>query len=342
MNRLKYPEKRHLSKYDLSNDLFIELGIKVIDIIPLRKVFLIKTETGNIILKLMDVGLDRIEFIDKCIKTIYKKYKNIIRFRKFESGKPYIEWKNRIYIIMDILKGREAAFTSEIEYKMCIRALAQMHIGANQGLTNKDIRTYMDEPLFKKFDKNLEIIISIKNDVNKFKYKNEFDELFLQNADKIINQIKQARTMLDIEKYKKYRENRDNITICHNDLTNHNFLISGEDVYIIDFDYCSIDLKVMDIADILLKGIKNAAFDFDKAILSLNEYSSVNELYKQDYYMIYILMMYPKEMISIIQSYYYKQKQWDYEVFLDRLKNKISNDEFRDDFLEQYYTQLRF
>ena len=74
MNRLKYPEKRYLSKYDLSNDLFIELGIKVIDIIPLRKVFLIKTETGNIILKLMDVGLDIIEFIDKCIKTIYKKY----------------------------------------------------------------------------------------------------------------------------------------------------------------------------------------------------------------------------------------------------------------------------
>ena len=59
-----------------------------------------------------------------------------------------------------------------------------------------------------------------------------------------------------------YREDGKNIVVCHNDLAEHNFLFSNNEMYLIDFDYCSIDLRIMDLADLLLNGIKNVAFDF--------------------------------------------------------------------------------
>ncbi len=37
-------------------------------------------------------------------------------------------------------------------------------------------------------------------------------------------------------------------------------------MYLLDFDYCSIDLKVIDLADLILKGIKMWLFNFEKAI----------------------------------------------------------------------------
>ena len=50
MTKLRYPEKKYLSKYDLSQEFFENLNIKVLDVIPLRKVFILKTETGKKIL----------------------------------------------------------------------------------------------------------------------------------------------------------------------------------------------------------------------------------------------------------------------------------------------------
>ncbi len=51
MNRIKYSEKEYLCDYDLSLNFFNAAGIKVNDIIPLRKVFVLSTDEGNKILK---------------------------------------------------------------------------------------------------------------------------------------------------------------------------------------------------------------------------------------------------------------------------------------------------
>ena len=41
MIRVRYPEKKYLSTYDLSLDFFDELGLEVLDVTPLRKVFIL-------------------------------------------------------------------------------------------------------------------------------------------------------------------------------------------------------------------------------------------------------------------------------------------------------------
>ena len=41
------------------------------------------------------------------------------------------------------------------------------------------------------------------------------------------------------------------------------------------------------------------------------------------------LLCYPYDFVEIIKLYYYKQKSWEQEVFVSRLKNKIELDDFR-------------
>ena len=41
------------------------------------------------------------------------------------------------------------------------------------------------------------------------------------------------------------------------------------------------------------------------------------------------LICYPYDFVEIIKLYYYKQKSWEQEVFIGRLKNKIELDDFR-------------
>ena len=47
MNKFRYIDKRILCSYDLSEEFFLKLGVRVYDIIPLRKVFVLFTDKGK-------------------------------------------------------------------------------------------------------------------------------------------------------------------------------------------------------------------------------------------------------------------------------------------------------
>ena len=347
MIRVRYPEKKYLSTYDLSLDFFDELGLEVLDITPLRKVFILHTDKGKKILKKMDLDKERIDFINICLKNIYKEFPNIVSFATFEDGKAYKEWKGDYYLVMDLIEGREVTFTNPIEYEMSGKLLGKMHLASNAGLGNitkelgKPVEDLMEESLVKKYKDSLEDIRYIKTLVTSYKYKNQFDKTFLESVDNYIKEIERAQELLSFSVYSSYRENSKNIVVCHNDLAEHNFLIKDDDMYLIDFDYCSIDLRIMDLCDLILKGIKNAAFDLDKAINIIEAYNRVCPLEKEEYKFIYIILSYPRDFYSIVSDYYHKQKDWEEEVFISRLNNKLMNEEFRREFLIKYKEKYR-
>ncbi|WP_185966835.1 CotS family spore coat protein [Clostridium sp. HBUAS56017] len=336
MNKLRYPEKRYLSTYELSSSFFQELGIKVVDITPLRKVYILKTEKGNKILKKVDYGVDRIEFINKCIECIQKNFPYIISYNSFKSGKKYKEWDGDNYIVMDLIPGREATFTNPIELNMCAKTLANMHIASRKTLGEFDLHVNLEKSVVKKYKEALADIKKIKELIKSYKFKNEFDCLYDDYIDECISDMEKAIELITLSGYSLYRENMKNIVVCHNDLAEHNFLFSNEKMYLIDFDYCSIDLRIMDISDLILKGIKDAAFDFNKAADVIKAYDSVATLDKEEYKYIYILLLFPRDIYTIGKDYYQKQKSWEEEVFINRLKMKLINEEFRRGFLSKY------
>lgn len=339
MNKIRYPEKESLCDYDLSLEFFNELGIKINDIVPLRKVFLISTDEGNKILKKVDYGIDRIDLISESLDYVKRNYKNVITYNKFKSGLNYKKWKNDIYIVMDILDGREASFSNPVEINLCGENIALMHKaskGLREYLKEKHNKDFLDISLKEKFKKAHDELEFMKNLVNSYRYKNEFDNLFIKNVDDYLDKIVKSQEKLEKSKYEELRMNGDTISICHNDLAYHNFLTKKQEINIIDFDFMTLDLRIMDIGDFILKAIKNAAFDMNKMLLAIDGYENVSILKHEEKEILYILLDFPRDFYIMSRDYYYKRKKWDYEVYLNRFKAKLSNEFFRYELLENY------
>lgn len=344
INKTRYIDKKILCNYDLSQELFLKLGIDVEDVIPLRKVFILTTSQGKKILKITSSSEKRLEFIDKSLKYISNNYKDVLSYWENKNGKIYEIWNGDKYVVLDMIEGREATFSNPIEVSICAQAIAKMH-KASKGIFNELntelIQGNMGRYLPKYFNDNLKELEEIKYYTNKFKYKNDFDKLFLENVDYYINYVKRSIELLALSSYKNILEDEDKRVLCHNDLAHHNFIIDGKDVKIIDFDYCNIDTRIVDLVNYTSKVIKNSAYDIEKVRLILESYNKVEKITNDEIKIFYAFMTFPRDFVTIVKDYYYRQKTWDEEVYLNRFKNKLSNEIYRKEFLDNFIEEFK-
>lgn len=339
MRKVKYGDKKLLCRYDLSKNFFDKLGLDILDITPLRKLYILNTTEGKKILKKVDYNEERIKFIGESLEYVNKNFPYIMKMNKLQSNDNYISWQGDNYIVMDLIEGREASISNPIEVEMCSEALARMHKASqmiSDVLEPKEIAIKKSNNLVEYYKSIKEDLINIKDWVSCYTYKNEFDKLFIENCDRYIEEISKVNEMIWVSKYRDLLMDKELICLCHNDLANHNFIINENKINIIDFDYSTIDLRTLDIADFLLKWIKNSVFDINKGKLALESYDKIFKIKDEEYKLIYILMSFPRDIYSIIKSYYHKSKEWEEEVFLHRFKTKLENDVFRIKFLDDY------
>ena len=128
------------------------------------------------------------------------------------------------------------------------------------------------------------------------------------------------------EKRQIYKENK---VLCHNDLAHHNFMISNEEVNLIDFDYCNINPRVDDIYNFTNKVLKTVSYDKEYVKLIVEGYNKQSQLSVEEIKVLKCMLNYPKDFISLIKNYYLKQKAWDEAVFVNRMKEKLELDFFK-------------
>lgn len=343
MNKFRYVDRDILCQYDLNEEFFERLDLEIEDIIPLRKVFVLFTNKGKKILKLIDSSEERIIFISEALKYISKEYDNVLSYYESKDGEITYKFGSNTYVLLNMIDGREATFTNHVEVELCAKSIANMH-KASKGVFNKlsaeIIKGNLGEYLPYQFNKAKEDLINIKEYVLKFRHKSEFDKIFLENVDSNIDQIQKAMQLLAMCEYNSMLEDYNKRVLCHNDLAHHNFIIDGDEVKIIDFDYCKIDTRAIDIANYSIKVIKNSCYDVNKFKLIIDSYNSIEKLSKEEIKLIYAIISFPRDFITISRDYYYKQKNWDYEVFLNRLKDKIGNEKHRKDFIENFISEM--
>ena len=321
MVKTRYVDKNILCEYDFKEEFINLLGIKINDVIPLRKVFVLFTDKGKKVLKITDSTKDRIDFIDKVLKIIESEYPMVLKYTRNTNGDIITVWKGKKYVLLDMVEGREATFTNPIEVELCTKAIAKMHIASNnifKNISEEEIKKNSGENLINKMEEEYYTLLQLEELVNKYRYKNEFDNLFLQNVDNAKKDLIKTIEELKNSRYESLINNKENRVLCHNDLAHHNFIIDGDKVNIIDFDYCSIDMRIVDIYGYAMKVIKNLAYNEEIIELIIKSYDEVNKLEKEEVEILRKLINYPKDFISIATDYYFKQKAWSEEVFLSR------------------------
>lgn len=335
MVKSRYIDKEILCEYDFKEEFIDILGIKVNDIIPLRKVFVLFTDDGKKVLKITDSSKERIDFIDKALHLVEKKYSRVLQYTRNKYGDIITSWNGKKYVLLDMMEGREVTFTNPVEVDICTKAMAKMHMASIN--INADFKEYTKENysinLIKKMEDEYCTLVQIEDMVNKYKYKNEFDNIFLTNVSAAKRDLVKTIEEIRNSSYDDMVSHREKMVLCHNDLAHHNFIIDGDEVSIIDFDYCNIDIRILDIYGYTMKVIKNLAYNENIINFIIKSYNELDKLEIEELEILKKLINYPKDFISISINYYFKQKKWDEEVFLNRLKNKIDIDQFRIDLL---------
>lgn len=171
-------------------------------------------------------------------------------------------------------------------------------------------------------------------------YKSEFDKIFLENVNYHMTEMKKSIDLLEKSYFYKLCSEEDKIVLCHHDLAYHNILINNEEAYFIDFDYAIIDLKVHDLCNFISKVIKNFAFDTEKAASIVYDYCTTNSLDKRELHVLYGMLYFPEDFYSISRDYYTKRKDWEEEVFLDRLNKKVEYKEDRCEFFDEFKRKI--
>ncbi len=262
-----------------------------------------------------------------------------MEFEKNIQGDIYTIYKGEMYCLMDLIDGRECQFSNPLDLKISSAALAKMH-KASKGFTTNFNKRVLNGKSIERFKIQKEEMNFFKKIANIHKNKNEFDNLFLSEIDYYIDEISKSINILENSHYYDICKENDKISICHHDLAYHNILIKEDEAYFIDFDYAILDLKVNDLCNFITKVIKNFGFDISKANIILNSYSDVYSITDKELEVLYGLLSFPYDFYDISKNYYTKRKDWDDEVFLNRLIKKCNYKEDRKEFLKDFRDNL--
>ncbi|WP_139905723.1 CotS family spore coat protein [Clostridium thermarum] len=338
-DNLRYREKKLLSRYDLYVDLFKRFGLKVTDVVPLRNVYLLFTDSGRKILKKVEYSQENLQFINDALEYIRSGFNRIISFTKTHEGEIYTTWNGELYCVMDAVEGRECEFSNPLDVSTAITGVAELH-KASEGYRC----SYPDKILVGRaidsFQRCSDELSFFKRLALLHEYKSDFDKLFLEYVDYYLKEVDRSMEMLKNSPYLKICSEEDKIAICHHDLAHHNILIKDDKAYFIDFDFAVVDLKVHDICNFINKAVKNFAFELERAQSIIEDYCTVNSLDRRELEVLKALLTFPEDFYSISKDYYARRKEWEEETFLDRLIRKVEYKEDREEFLSNFLTTV--
>lgn len=320
-------------EYDLCIELFKSFDLNVNDVVPVRNVYMVSTDKGEKILKKVEYTIEELNFIYDVLTYIKSKFNRIVSFVKNKDRNIYTIWNGNMYCIMDVVDGTECNFYNPMDLISASKGLGELH-KASEGFKSSLASKCNSGKTIDIYKRRIQEMEFFKNIVKIHEKKTEFDELFIKDADYYIDQIKHSIDMLNNAGYYKLCSEDDKIVVCHNDLAYHNIIISNGEAYFIDFDYASVDIKVNDLCNFINKVIKNFAFDIDKVKVIIENYCKTNTVSKRELKVLTAMLNFPYDFYTISRDYYTRRKEWDENVFLDRMRKKSSYKDDREEFLE--------
>jgi len=294
-------------------DLIENFELEVFDWTPVRDILMLRTDKGLKCLKKIDYSIDSLLFIHGGKEHLVSKgFYSIDRFNLTNTGQPYVYYNEEVYILTDWIEARECELENPIELKAAVKKLAQMH-EASKGYVNVPEGAKIRDDIGK-------LPLRLEKRCNEFlrmrkmavKRKSLFDHEYLNTYEyyydlalKSVDLIKKSNYSLLAQNGKKDRG------FIHRDYSYHNILYTYDgDIYIIDFDYLTYDLRVIDIANLMQKVLKRIHWDIETADSILTWYDEVSTLDKDEIIIILIILLFPYRYWKTCDRYYNGKKSW--------------------------------
>ena len=258
-----------------------------IDIIKANKgIYYLKTNKGERCLKKINYGPQKLLFVYGAKEHLINNgFNTVDRYFLNIDGEPYALVNEDLYTLSEWLEGRECDFHNIDEVKIAAATLAKLH-EASKGYDppeNSKLKSDLGRwPSL--MEKRIKSLDKMRDMIRKKNRKSDFDLLYLKSMEFYKEIGKKALNTLRTSEYDKLCEKAEiEKGFCHHDYTYHNIILGKDNsVSVIDFDYCKIDIRSMDIYNLIIKVIKNYLYDKEVISKIIKDYSSVSEVLDEE------------------------------------------------------------
>lgn len=319
-----------------------EYGTSVYNVIPYKEYYIVGSPSGEKLLKRVGLSHDRIRFIHYAKEHLNKNgFKNIDRYMCTLKGEPFIVAEGDTYILSDFIKGKESDFELREHIIKAARLLASMHSKSKGFIPPADCRPcdYLGA-LPSYLQKRLNEIRRLLKTANRGKTR--FDYLFIKCADDFCKQGADAIDSLNNSKYFELVEQfKKTGGLCHHDFTYNNIILKDGEMWLKNFEYCCLELKVYDLANFLKRKMRKCNWDINEAYVILKEYRSIEDITRDEFNVLKIMLQFPQKFWRVVNRYYNSNKSWSEKNYTARLEEVIDESvhikEFLNRFDELYY-----
>ncbi|MDA8233636.1 MAG: CotS family spore coat protein [Clostridia bacterium] len=306
------------------------------------KVWRLETNQGTLALKKVNYPAEELLFIHSITEYLISSgFPGLPEFVETSRGDAYVRWRGQIYYLSRWLPGRQADYGNKGDLAATARALARFHL-ASRGY--KPGRSYLARSNWglwpHHFTNRLRHLQEFARISGEKSAPTEFELVFAGEVDRFYREGQQALDFLSTTSYRQMAvRGTETGWVCHHDLAQHNVIINGDTVQLIDFDYSFLDLPHHDLASLLIRNLRIHNWNPDKAWEIIDQYSGVLPLNRDDFLVILAKIWFPQEFWQYAFTYYREYIRTEEECLV-RLQWAIKMQEARKKFINVMLTEM--
>ena len=306
-----------------------------------RGAILCETKTGIKILKEYKGSPERLLIQHQMLKEMKERgVCNIEEILLTKEGEVLVKDEEmNSYYLKEYFEGKECNIR---EQKDCCRAaeeMAKLHKAMElPGFVNE--KSIMPYSLPTEFEKHNRELRHVKKYLKTKRQKNEFEyylyknyDVFLQKADRILQEIKSNSHIFLVENLRKAG------SLCHGDFQHHNVLFGEEGVFFINFEKYTLDHPMRDLSLFFRKMMEKHNWREELGRSVLQSYQKEKPFSKEDRIQLYYRLSYPEKFRKIVNFYYGSSKVWIPAKNMEKLEKILQQEEEKNLFLESFFEE---
>jgi CotS family spore coat protein len=305
-----------------------EWGLTVLEFQPIKDVIQVKTEKGIKNLKVSPLLPKRLLFVHQAIIHLQSNgFQGMYPIIPTLDGRTYITDNRYAYSLFDWIEGRQCDFDHLDELKGSTRLLAHFH-KKSQGFIPPDhsnMRNRLGKCLHH-FEEHYQDLLDFK-DIAAAMPDDPFARTYLDQVDYFLPVTAHAVTKLRQSAYPELvKFAHQNHAFCHGDPAARNFILTpDQQIYMIDFDSCRLDLPVMDLIKFARRVLKKYSWEFEAARNLMDFYHEINPITANELEVIKAAFYFPQKFWRMATRYFHRHDHHSPERALQKLKKYVSS-----------------